>query len=78
LAGDAEIKMITAAQYRAWAEESLRWAREATTKSAREAYTKCAEVWLESALRSDGLGKDPTPTTEYVWLLPRFEDWRLR
>ena len=68
--------MITAAEYRAWAEESLKWAREASTENARDAYTKFAELWLESALRSERLCKEPIPTSEYVWLLPPFEDWR--
>jgi hypothetical protein len=67
--------MITAAEYRAWAEESLKWAREATTESQREAYTKCAEVWLESALQIEALCKDPISPHEHVWVLPRFEDW---
>ena len=69
-------KIITAAEYRAWAEESLKWAREARTESQRVAYAKCAEVWLRSALQSETLGKDPTPPPEHVWVLPRFEDWR--
>jgi hypothetical protein len=64
--------MITAAEYRAWAEESLKWAHEAATESEREAYTKSAEVWLQSALRSER----PDSTTEYVWQLPPFQKWR--
>jgi hypothetical protein len=36
--------MITAAEYRAWAEESLEWAAEATTANEREAYIKFAEI----------------------------------
>jgi hypothetical protein len=64
--------MITAVEYRAWAEESLKWAREAATESEREAYTKSAEIWLQSALRSEG----PDSTTEYVWQLPPFQKWR--
>jgi choline dehydrogenase-like flavoprotein len=64
--------MITAAEYRAWAEESLKWAHEATTESEREAYTKSAEVWLQSALRSERLDS----TTKYVWQLPPFQKWR--
>jgi hypothetical protein len=68
--------MITAAEYRAWAEESLKWAHEAATESEREAYTKSAEVWLQSALRSEQLSKGPDITTEYVWQLPPFQKWR--
>jgi hypothetical protein len=43
--------MITAAEYRAWAEESLEWALHATNESSRQAYIKWAEIWLELALR---------------------------
>jgi hypothetical protein len=68
--------MITAAEYRAWADESLKWAREAATESEREACTKSAEVWLQSALRSERLSTEPDPTTEYVWQLPPFQKWR--
>jgi hypothetical protein len=47
--------MPRAAEYRAWAEESLRWARDAMTESTRDAYTKLAQFWLESASRSERL-----------------------
>src|ERR1700751_1608955 len=43
--------MITAAEYQAWAEESLEWARIATTESSRAAYIRWAETWLELASR---------------------------
>ena len=68
--------MITAAEYRAWAEEFLRWAGEATTANERDAYIKTAEVWLQSALRSERLAKEPIPTTEWEWVLPPFQQWR--
>jgi hypothetical protein len=75
-----EIKMITAAEYRAWAEESLEWARIASKESSRSAYIKWAEIWLELASRAERLtaliedrSKEPTPTAEYVWKLPPFE-----
>jgi hypothetical protein len=68
--------MITAAEYRAWADEALKWAHEAATESEREACTKSAEVWLQSALRSERLSKEPDPTTECVWQLPPFQKWR--
>jgi hypothetical protein len=75
-----EIKMITAAEYRAWAEESLEWARIASKESSRLAYIKWAEIWLELASRAERLtaliedrSKEPTPTAEYVWKLPPFE-----
>jgi hypothetical protein len=68
--------MITAAEYRAWAEESLRWAGEATTANERDVYVKIAEIWLQSASRSERLCKEPMPTTEYEWVLPAFQEWR--
>ena len=78
---DVEVKMITAAEYRAWAEESLEWARNAPKESA-AAYIQWAEIWLESASRVERLtaliehrSKEPTPTAEYVWQLPPFQDW---
>jgi len=74
--------MITAAEYQAWAEESLEWARIATTESSRAAYIRWAETWLELASRVERLtaliedrSKEPTPTAEYVWQLPPFHDW---
>jgi hypothetical protein len=78
-----EIEMITAAEYRAWAEESLEWARNAANESSREAYIKFAESWLESALRAERLAallerssKEPIPATDYEWVLPPFQEWR--
>jgi hypothetical protein len=67
--------MITAAEYREWAEECLEWAAEAATAEEREAHIKSAEIWLQSALRSERLSKQP-PTTEYEWVLPPFQQWR--
>jgi hypothetical protein len=72
--------MITAAEYRAWAEESLEWARNAANESSRAACIKLAETWLESALRAERLADllertEPIPTAEYVWQLPPFPDW---
>jgi hypothetical protein len=74
-------KMITAAEYRAWAEESLEWARNATNQSSRDTCIKFAEIWLESALRVERLAalerlsKEPIPTAEHVWQLPPYQDW---
>ena len=75
--------MITAAEYRAWAEESLERARNADNESSSEAYIKFAETWLESALRAERLAalverssKVPTPTTDCEWVLPPFGEWR--
>ena len=66
---DVEVKMIAAAEYRAWAEESLEWARIASKESSRLAYIKWAEIWLELASRAERLtaliedrSKEPTPT----------------
>jgi hypothetical protein len=80
---DVKIEMITAAEYRAWAEESLEFARNAANENSREAYIKFAEIWLESALRAERLAallerpsKDPIPTTDYEWVLPPFQEWR--
>jgi hypothetical protein len=67
--------MITAAQYREWAEECLEWAAEAANAEEREAHIRSAEIWLQSALRSERLSKQP-PTTEYEWVLPPFQQWR--
>ena len=66
---DVEVKMITAAEYRAWAEESLEWALIATKDSSRAAFIQWAETWLELASRAERLtaliedrSKEPTPT----------------
>jgi hypothetical protein len=74
--------MIAAAEYRAWAEESLEWALHATNESSRQAYIKWAEIWLELALRveriaalQERVSKEPIPTAQYVWELPPFQDW---
>ena len=71
--------MITATEYREWAEESLEWARNAANESSRQAYIRWAEIWLESALRVERLAalhervsKEPI---EYDWQLPPFQDW---
>jgi hypothetical protein len=74
--------MITAAEYRAWAEESLEWAVHATNESSRQAYIRRAEIWLELALRveriaalQERVSKEPLATAEHVWQLPPFQDW---
>jgi hypothetical protein len=75
--------MITAAEYRAWAEESLEWAYNAANESSRQACIRWAEIWLESALRVERLAallehppKEPMPATDYEWVLPPFGEWR--
>jgi hypothetical protein len=64
--------MITAAEYRAWAEESLKWAGEATTANERDAYVKIAEIWLQSALRSERLSKSRHQQPNTSGCCPRF------
>ena len=73
--------MITAAEYRAWAEESLDCARNAAKESSRQAYIRFAETWLEAALRAERLAalleRPPVDTTtDYEWVLPPFQEWR--
>ncbi len=75
--------MITAAEYRAWADESLECAQNAVNESSRAAYIKFAEIWLESALRAERLAallerssQEPIPKTDNEWVLPPFEEWR--
>jgi hypothetical protein len=47
--------MKTAAEYRAMAEECLKWAREAQAKEARVSLQQLAQVWLDAASKLDGL-----------------------
>ena len=41
--------MATAAEYRNWAEDYFKWAREAPDANVRVAYVKMAQLWLECA-----------------------------
>jgi hypothetical protein len=50
-------------------------AHEAATPEEREAHIKSAEIWRQSALRSERLSRQP-PVTEYEWVLPSFQQWR--
>jgi hypothetical protein len=52
--------MMTAAGYRAMAEECIRWAREAHTEEVRASYLKLAQTWLDAASLIDGLPATPT------------------
>lgn len=45
--------MKTAAEYRAMAEECLKWAREARSAGVRASYMQIAEVWLQAASQLD-------------------------
>jgi hypothetical protein len=47
--------MKTAAEYRAMAEECVRWAREAKTNEVRMSLLQLAQVWLDAASKLDGL-----------------------
>jgi hypothetical protein len=44
--------MATAAEYRQWAEECFKWARDASDEDVRESYTKMGQHWLECAERA--------------------------
>jgi hypothetical protein len=46
--------MKTAAEYRAMAGESLKWAREVRTNEVRTSYLQLAQVWLNAASELDG------------------------
>jgi len=52
--------MKTAAEYRAMAEECLKWAREAKANAVCVSLQQLAQVWLDAASKLDGL--PPTQT----------------
>jgi len=54
------VKMKTAAEYRAMAEECLQWAGEANENEVRVPLRQLAQVWLDTASKLDGL--PPTRT----------------
>jgi hypothetical protein len=45
--------MSKAEQFRQYAEEALRWARQSKTEKEKQAYTDLALTWTEAALRSE-------------------------
>jgi hypothetical protein len=45
--------MSKAEQFRQYAEEALRWARQSKTEKEKQAYTDLALAWTEAALRSE-------------------------
>ncbi len=47
--------MKTAAEYRAMAEECVKWAGEAYTDEVRRPLLQLAQIWLDSASQSDEL-----------------------
>jgi hypothetical protein len=56
--------MKTAAEYRAMAEECIKWAGEAYTDEVRESYLQLARIWLESASRLNGVSTPDAETEE--------------
>lgn len=47
--------MKTAAEYRAMAEECIKWAGEAYTDEVRESYLQLARIWLDTSSRLNGV-----------------------
>jgi hypothetical protein len=45
----------TAAEYRAMADECIKWAREARADEVRVSLLQLAQVWLDAATKLDGL-----------------------
>ena len=62
----AALNMVTAAEYRKWAEECFEWAREASDEAVSEQYASLGRVWLERAVwaeRVSGIINPPEPGT---------------
>ena len=56
--------MVTAADYRKWAEECFEWARNASDERVREQYASLGRVWLEYAAQAEvrsGVTTSPEP-----------------
>jgi hypothetical protein len=49
----------TAKEYRAMAEECLKWAREAHNDAVRANLSQLAQIWLDTASKLDGLPATP-------------------
>ncbi|MGN6750820.1 MAG: hypothetical protein ACTHJS_19775 [Xanthobacteraceae bacterium] len=60
--GDGGVGMKTAAEYRAMAEECIKWAGEAYTDEVRESYLQLARIWLDTASRLNGLATSDAQT----------------
>ena len=56
--------MKTAAEYRAMAEECIKWAGEAYTDEVRESYLQLARIWLNTASRLNGMAETDTETED--------------
>ena len=54
-AGKGAVSMKTAAEYRAMAEECVKWAGEAYTDEVRPPLLQLAQIWLDTASQVDGL-----------------------
>ena len=52
--------MKTAAEYRAMAEECIKWAGEAYTDEVRESYLQLARIWLDTAGRLNSVATTDT------------------
>jgi hypothetical protein len=53
--GVGGVYMKTAAEYRAMAEECIKWAGQAYTDEVRESYLQLARIWLDTASRLNGV-----------------------
>jgi hypothetical protein len=47
--------MSKADQFRQYAEEAMRWARQSKTENEKQALLDLARTWTQAALRSEGL-----------------------
>ena len=45
--------MSTVDQFRQYAEEALRWARQSKTEKEKQAYTNLALTWMQAAVQSE-------------------------
>ena len=63
--------MKTAAEYRAMADECLKWARETQTDEVRASYLQLAQVWLETASKLDGVPPTQSPPAPEMKQLKR-------
>jgi hypothetical protein len=55
VSGIGGVSVKTAAEYRAMAQECIRWADDAYTDEVRESYLQLAQIWLNTASRLDVL-----------------------
>ena len=55
--------MSKADQFRQYAEEAMRWARQSKTENEKLALVELARTWTQAAQRSDGLSCAATPAS---------------